>query len=272
MEARVREFLDEVAAWARDEDDIRAVVLLGSQARTDVPADEMSDVDVVLFADEPGRYLHDDAWLARFGEALLSFVEPTAVGGFDERRVLFRDGLEVDFAVLPVATAREVPPEAGPIFARGFRVLYDGIGIDVPETPASVSPPPTQAELGQLSNDFWYHLLWAAKKLRRGELLLAKQVCDGYLTGGVVQLARWRAEGADTWHGLRFFERWAGDDVVQALGRAFAGYDAAEVARALAAKGELFARLEDDVCGRFGLTPPVDREEVNRRLHLVTRS
>ena len=270
MESRVREFLDQVAVWAREQSDVHAVVLLGSQARADVPADEMSDVDVTLFVHEPDRYLRDDAWIRRFGEPLLSFVEATAVGGFEERRVLFRDGLEVDFAVVPVAALEDIPPAAAGVFARGYRVLYDdGIGFQPPDVPHRESPPPSQAQLDELANDFWYHLLWAAKKLWRGEVLLAKQVCDCGLKWRLVELARLRAHGGDTWHDLRFFERWAGEDVVEALGPTFGSYDATDVARALRATGELFGRLEDEVASRFDLAPPVDRDEVLRRLDVT---
>lgn len=268
MQTRVRAFLDEVAAWAGEQPDVHGVVLLGSQARTDSPADEGSDVDLSLFVDVPDRYLRDDGWLRRFGEPLLSLREPTAVGGFEERRALYRDGLEADFAVLPAAAAETMPPEARAVLARGFRVLY-GDAIEIGEASRAEPGPPTQPQLDQLSNDFWYHLLWAAKKLWRGELLLAKQVCDGYLKGLLVELARWRAFGTDTWHGLRFFERWAGDDLVEALGPTFAAYEAADVARALRATGELFAELEDDVAERFMLVSPVDREEVFHRLDQV---
>ena len=269
VEAHVLSFLDEVTAWAAEEAGIRAVVLLGSQARADARADAVSDVDVVLLVDEPDRWLRDDAWLRRFGEPLLSFVDPTAVGGFEERRVLFRDGLEVDFAVLPAAAAREIPPEANAVFARGSRVLYDdGLGIAPPEG-ADDEAPPTQAQFDQLTNDFWYHLLWAAKKLWRGEVLVAKQACDCWLTWRLVELARWRAHGADTWHDLRFFEHWAGDDVVKALGPTFASYDAEDIGRALRATGKLFGKLEDEVANRFGLRLPVDRDEVFRRLEAL---
>ena len=76
----------------------------------------------------------------------------------------------------------------------------------------------------------------------------------------------WRAYGADTWHDLRFFERWAGDGVVEALKPAFASYDAADIGRALRATGELFGRLEDDVARRYELAPTLDRDEVLRRV------
>lgn len=270
MEARVRAFLDEVVSWAGEREDIHAVVLLGSQARSETPADEHSDVDLVFFVDDPHRYLGDGDWLQAFGEPLLSFIEETPVGSLAERRVLFRSGLEVDFVVAPAAAAHGVPSDAGAVFARGFEVLHDdGIGL-VPPPGAALQPAhPTQAQLDELSNEFWYHLLWAAKKLRRGEVLLAKQACDGRLTAQIVELARWRAYGSDTWHGLRFFERWAGDDVVEALRDTFAAYDLQDVARALHAKGELFARLEDEVAARFGLELEVDRSEIFRRLGVL---
>jgi aminoglycoside 6-adenylyltransferase len=266
VEDRVPGFLDQMTRWAADQADVHAAVLLGSHARLELPADAASDVDVVLFVDEPSRYLRDDSWLRRFGEPLLSFVEPTAVGGFEERRVLFRDGLEVDLAVIPAEAARAIPPDASGVFARGFRVLYDdGLQLELPGAP-TIKPSPTEEEFGQLTNDFWYHLLWAAKKLWRGEVLLAKQVCDCFLTWRLVELARWRAHGEDTWHDLRFFELWAGKDLVEALGETFARYEAEDIARALRATGKLFGRLEDEVADRFGLVRSVDRDEVFRRL------
>jgi len=270
MEPRVAAFLEEVSRWAAGRQDVRAAVLLGSQARVDAPADPASDVDVALFVDEPAAYLDETAWVGHFGERLLSFREPTAVGGFEELRVVFRDGLEVDFAIVPAAVAAEIPPEADAVFARGFRVLYaDGISFPDREPSSIETPAPTQQRFDQLVNDFWYHLLWSAKKLWRGELLVAKQACDGWLTGRLVELVRWRSDATDTWHGMRFFERWAGDDVVDALAPTFARYEAADVARALRAKAGLFGRLEDEVAARHGFVVPEDRAEVLRRLEAL---
>jgi aminoglycoside 6-adenylyltransferase len=267
MEAHVSRFLADVSQWAADRPDVRAAILLGSQARVDPPADPASDVDVALFVDRTASYLDDAAWIRHFGEPLLSFREPTAVGGFEERRVLFRDGLEVDFAIVPAAVAAEIPPEADAVLGRGFRVLYVD-GLDFPERrPSSIeTPAPTQERFDQVVNDFWYHLLWSAKKLWRGEVLVAKQACDGWLTGLLVELARWRSDESDTWHGSRFFERWAGDDLVAALGPTFARYEAQDVARALRAKAVLFGRVEDEVAARYDLVVPEDRAEVLRRL------
>ena len=52
---RIESFLAALADWAAAEPNVRAAVLIGSQARRDTPADEWSDVDVALVVDDPSR-------------------------------------------------------------------------------------------------------------------------------------------------------------------------------------------------------------------------
>jgi predicted nucleotidyltransferase len=39
--------------WARNEDNIRATVVIGSRARVDHPADAWSDLDVIILVNDP---------------------------------------------------------------------------------------------------------------------------------------------------------------------------------------------------------------------------
>lgn len=266
----VEHFLNQVAAWARNRSDVRAVFLVGSQARSEAPADELSDVDLVLVIDDLAAYTESASWLETFGTPLLTFLEPTPVGGLLERRVLFESGLEVDFSLVPSAALNTLlaDSDALRVLARGHRILYDEVGLDE-HFATDVKPTgATASQLSQLSHDFWYHALWAAKKLRRGEIYVAKQACDGYLKSLVVELLalKARASGMDTWHQGRFLERWAAPSDVTELGGTFARYDEADVARAIKATADMFARLEREVCDRRGVGPLVDHDEVGRRL------
>ncbi len=254
-------FLARVADWARARDDVRAVVLIGSQARASAPADEWSDVDLLLLVADPAPYVAGSDWVAAFGEPLLTIVEPTAVGGELERRVLYRDGLQVDFALMPAGAlpALMASREAASVPARGHRVLLDREGVEAALTrlPAPQPRRPGAAELEAAGAEFWYFAVLAARKLARGEVWVAKQLCDGLLKAQVVQLLAWRAAAGDpaldTWHRGRFLERWADAPTLAELASAYASYDAADVARALARTVELFARVEAD-CARL-LTP-----------------
>jgi aminoglycoside 6-adenylyltransferase len=199
----VEGFLADVSRWAREEPAVRAALLVGSQAREDTPADEWSDVDVALFVEDPGRFAGDASWLSAFGEPELTFVEATAVGGELERRVLFADGLEVDFALFPATgvSALVADAEAAAVIERGYQVLHDELGLE-------------QAR---------YHALWTAKKLRRGESLTARGCLECVLKPLLLELAREHAHrrdpAADTWHRSRFVERWADPRVVAAFWR-----------------------------------------------------
>ena len=267
----VEAFLAEAASWARGRPDVRALLLVGSQARTEAPADEFSDVDLVVVVDEPAPYVESAAWLEPFGDTLLTFVEPTAVGPLLERRVLFESGLEVDFSLVPAALMRDLlaEPEIRGVFARGYRVLHDELGLDEDLALAArfMPAPMTQAELARLSSDFWYHVLWAAKKLRRGETFVAKQACDCYLKSLLVGLlaatVRARDPEADTWHRARFLELWAPPAELDELRATYAAYDAADIARAIKATAEMFRRLELELGSR------VEHDELVRRLHAL---
>jgi aminoglycoside 6-adenylyltransferase len=265
-----------VAAWGRRRDDVRAVILVGSHARTEDPADRWSDIDIVLVVDDPAPYVASSAWLEAFGRPLLTFVEPTAVGPFVERRVLFESGHEIDFALVPLAAAEQAAdqPEIAAVARRGFRVLVDKFGFEVTLRRGGELPPPhplpTAAAFAQLTHDFWYHVLWAAKKLRRGEVWVAKQSCDCYLKGLLVTLLSWHAKAADptldTWHGGRFLERWADQRALADLRQAYARYDADGVAGALWATVGLFEWVERECAERTGLPLSVPHQQVRQRL------
>ncbi len=139
-----------------------------------------------------------------------------------------------------------------------------------PPTPA---PLPDAAALEELASDFWYHALWTAKKLRRGEVFTAIDCLDGYLKARLVTLLEWHARSvdpnADTWHNGRFLERWADPGALAALERAFAHYDVRDVARALWETIDLFQGLEEETARRLGVETRLDHADLRRRVSEV---
>ena len=269
-----------IADWARERDDVRAAIVVGSHARTDVPADRWSDLDVGLFVDDPSLLADDEAWVTNFGRPVLTFLEPTAFGDRVERRVLYESGEDVDFALLEVSAWREFAslPEARVTAERGHRVLYDELGLEDPldELSSPVASPLRDASaFTELASDFWYHALWTAKKLRRGEVYTAIGCLDGYLKVRLVTLLEWHAlavdPAVDTWHGGRFLERWADPGALAALERAYAHYDLRDVARALWETIDLFQGLEEETARRLGLMVELDHADLRRRVSEVVR-
>ena len=271
---RAAAFLERFVRWAEGRPDLAGALLVGSQARDDHPADEWSDVDLVLIADDPSPYLADGSWLSELGRPLATFVEPT-LAGQSERRVLFEDGLDVDLPVLSVAAAESFLQEQegpiGTVLRRGVRVLLDRDGgltervAGIAATPLSEAMP-DQAGLDQVVNDFWYHLLWTARKARRGELWVAAECCDGQLKRLLLVVLGWHARAtsrADTWHGARFVEQWLDPALQARLPATFAGYDPERLPGALWATAELFRDVTRQLAARLDLAYA---EEVDGRI------
>jgi aminoglycoside 6-adenylyltransferase len=295
--AAMDQLTERIAAWAAGRSDIRAALVIGSRARTsDRPADEFSDLDLLLFCERPEQYLGSPEWVNEFGRPVVTFREGTIAGG-KERRVLFEDALDVDFnfiptglirmlnryvglkerapwvlKVLPGKVRREIDRQvatAGGVLRRGYRVLFDkehllrGMLRSIPAK--VVRTLPDQAEALNSIGDFWYHALWTARKLRRGELVVA-QNCHGrlrrFLYDAVETLAiAEHGPEYDTWHDLRFLEQWADPATVEELHRLYAHYDPEDMARSLLATMTVFGRVAQAAMSRMGHVYPKEMEE-----------
>jgi aminoglycoside 6-adenylyltransferase len=271
--SRYASLVDDFRRWATANAEVRAAMVVGSQARTAVPADEWSDLDLVLFVSDPAKFIDLGDWARELGTVVLSTVEPTAVAGSRERRVLYSDGRDVDFSVFPVVAAATLPlvPEALGVLERGYKVVLDKDGL-LSRLPELVTDQghyrveePSAGEFRRCVEEFWYHLLWAARKLRRGEVWAAKMSCDGELKWYLLRVIEWatiaeRGREVDVWHRGRFLDRWMQPFVRQHLPATFARYDAGDIARALSETAALFSDQARRVA-RLNNFPCVDDTE-----------
>jgi len=271
---RYGSIVEKFREWAESESDVRAALIVGSQARADLPADEWSDLDIVILHNDPARLIDSTDWFQAFGTVVLSMVERTAVGGSRERRVLYSDGKDVDFAIFPTAAIPYITlsPEGLSVLGRGFIILLDKdhkLGelqsLAGTKRPVSLGLP-TEGEFLANVSDFFYHVLWVAKKLRRGETWTAKMGCDGYLKLLVVRMIEWSTVAdtrtkVDVWHDGRFLDSWAPPEVRSRMPATFAQYDPLDISRALGETGRLYSQLARQVAGAFGWDYPRQAEE-----------
>jgi predicted nucleotidyltransferase len=122
---RINAFLERLRRWVQPRTDVRALAIVGSVARGEARPD--SDLDVVLLTNERERYVGATDWTTAFGPtqsiALEDYGKVTSV------RALYRDGLEVEFAIAPPDWA-SVPLGAGTeqVVRDGFIVVMDRDG------------------------------------------------------------------------------------------------------------------------------------------------
>lgn len=235
-----------IANWAKEQDPIRAVVVIGSRAREDHTADAWSDLDLMLFVTDQQLYVKDTSWLATFGEVWLRALNFSGAGD-PEWLVLYEDGVKVDFLLAP-ATGKLVDILFGSFYAvaaqRGVRVLLDKQGDSGLRAPRLTDEggwvKPEQEVFTAVLDRFWLSAFRAATMLRRGDLWRARAITDGPMRQYLVQMLEWhakaeRGEDFDTWYDGRFLEEWADARVLATLPVIFATFDQADTYRALLA-------------------------------------
>lgn len=253
---------------AQKDANIKAVVLIGSSTRDTVKADEYSDIDVVIATEDIEKWLYGD-YPDKLGKVKISFVEPT-LGGGRERRILYENALDVDLITFTPAQFETAIKEgvASIVMNRGYVVMYDSMGFSKlleknvsHEIPQADLP---ESEFSNMVNDFFFHTVWASKKILRGELWSAKMCIDAYLKNyllKVIEVYSVSKHHVDVWHDGRFLDRWAEQDILVKLAQCFAHYNKEDMVAALFATAELFGRLAKQFAEMKGYIYPVEAEK-----------
>jgi aminoglycoside 6-adenylyltransferase len=280
-----------LVGWAKERPDVRTVLVVGSRARVEQPADEWSDLDVAFTTTRTASYLATTGWLSEIGEVWMAFADPHGV----TRHVMFAGGLDAGIAPLPHRALRmlvlvlevrarlpklqRVVPKrvAGAIdqqvddvssyCGRGARLLLDKDGLGgrlLAALPGETRRArlPTSEQFAAVVHEFWFLTVWNAKHLRRGEVWTAKTVaCDGRMKTLLLQMIEWytrAVNGADydTWENGRHLEQWADPRITEDLRTTFGHYDSEDLWRASLATSELFRALATETARLLDLPYP----------------
>ncbi|HKS26982.1 MAG TPA: aminoglycoside 6-adenylyltransferase [Pyrinomonadaceae bacterium] len=285
----VPETLNKIRAWAESNQQMKAVVVIGSQARKLNQADRWSDIDIILFTTHPEKYQHEDAWLSEIGNLLSCYSGLEVADGTFVKRVYFDNGVgmdvtpvqvrAIDWAYRYARVKSKLPAKLLPAsftakmekpirnFAyyihRGMNVLVDKGGyrekLGFIESVFRYAPPgqPAQEKLEEQVHQFWQTALRMAIKLYRREFFTAKFECEAPMKVNLLTLMEWHAKCAhgwqfETWHKGRYIERWADPKIVEGLRAVYGRYEESDSWDSLFRTMELFERVSHEVAEQLG--------------------
>jgi len=259
---RQNDMLDRCVTWAIKRESIRSLAVIGSMSHANNSADEWSDIDLLLTSTACDMLRQSDRWLTEIAQPAIMTVERGPDGAVVERRALFKGGQDVDILIMPAGDLQKTVNATyiGQIMARGWRELVDKDGeLAVLEV---ASPPEregvSETAYSECVNDFFYHVVWTAKKLARGELWTAKRCCDVYMKEHLLRIITWQTQldtpTVDTFYSGRHIERWAPRAMLCNLARTFAHYELGDIKRALWQTTDLFAQTARALAHRAGYT------------------
>lgn len=254
MENKYQAIINKLIELGKTSTQLFAVIIIGSQARENHQADEYSDLDVIMLVDNPVKFALQDDWVKEIGAFNISFTEDSFSEG-SSRRVLFENALDVDFILLCKNSFNPADEDFVLMLGRGYRVLVDKIGLkdnisslDTQKLDCNIM---TEHEFINLTNDFWYHSVWAAKKLKRGELWIAKSCVDNYMKQKLLSVIECHAQTThgleyDKWYSGRFVEEWAEKWIIEKLSSCFSHYNYDDIKAALLSTMDLFRLIAVD--------------------------
>jgi aminoglycoside 6-adenylyltransferase len=228
--------------------------------RSAVTADEFSDLDLIIASSDTEKWFSGE-YPKRLGDVSISFIEPT-LGGGKERRCIYDDDKDVDMIIFTPQQLESAFKDGAAqwVMDRGYMFLYDADSFaELAKkyvSPVTDRPPMSSGEFENIVNDFYFHNIWAAKKLLRGEIWSAKMCIDSYLKARLLKIIEQYHSDKDVWHDGRFIDKWADAQTLDELTRCFAHYDKNDCAAALAATHKLFARLSNAVAEKRGFACP----------------
>lgn len=254
MKDRYATIKKKVLDIAHADKDIKAIIAIGSSTRKMLQADEYSDLDFIIATDTPEEWLYGNL-PKQIGDIKISFIE-SSLDGAKERRILYNNSLDVDMIVFTPKQLTDAIKAgvANQVCNRGYSLLYDTMNcrqllaahVSCQIVPADM----TESEYVNLVNDFCFHVIWAAKKILRGETWTAKMCIDAYLKNSLLKMIEVYSVykyNADVWHCGRFLDRWADDKIKESLTKCFAHYDKEDMISALFETKNLFIQLSKSV-------------------------
>ena len=270
--------LEQLVAWANEQQLIRAVILTSSRAIPHAALDLFSDYDVILVLRSIQPFYNDRTWLEVFGPVLTVYRDPLIEENGQTRSayvVQYENSLKIDFNLWPVELLQQVtskerlPAE----FDAGYKILVDKdqltSALPSPTYAAYIPTPPTEAQYMELIEGFLLDTTYVAKFLWRDDMMAAKHILDHSLKQEHLRpMLEWHAEIDRQWslkpgpYGRRLKQH-VRPNLWAELERTYTGAGLEENWEALFRSIALMQRVASEVGKQLGYTYP---HELQRRV------
>lgn len=256
-----------ILGFARDRDDVRAVIMTGSRTNSATMGDRFQDYDITYVVAELAPYRRNSQIPAHFGDIMI-LQNPDDMGDVPAAPtryaylMQFMDGNRIDLTFRPVSAV-------GPIFADSLSfVLLDKdrrFELSPPTLHSYLPARPTAKQFADCCNEFWWLNPYVAKGLYRDQIPYAKAMLDELLRGQLRQMLTWYVGLTTNFQitvGLagKYLKSHLADDLWKLMERTYSDAQPDNIWEALFAMGELFRRTARAIAEAFGFAY-IERED-----------
>ena len=256
--------------YARNDDNIRAVVLNGSRANLNAPKDIFQDYDIACLVNDMSPYFKNPNIPPLFGEIMIlqepeDMQEPPAENdGHYTYLMQFKDGNRIDLSF-------DLPELFKAVIEDSLTVILldkDGILKDIPPSSDKdyMPKPPTEKLFQDCCNEFWWVSAYVAKGIWRNELTFVKHMQDVYAREQLMKMVVWyfgiktdfkEAPGKMG----KYLKKQLDPEIWTELEKTYSDAKFENVWESLFVMGDIFRRLAKDVASNFGFQYPQQEDD-----------
>lgn len=265
----MEELLKKIIAWGESEDNIKVMILTGSQI-SGKGIDKFSDLDIAVFGDDFEKFTKNHVWMKEFGNVWV-YESLTTKEGYPTRLIIFEGGKKVDFSFWPLYEIEKLTKsqELPPVYNRGYKVLIDKQDLTdkLPKaTNVIKSTKPSEEEFISTVNEFWFEIWHVAKHLKREDLWHAK-FRDWTTKELLLKMIEWYEKSNQGWDLDTYYlgvkmKNWVSKDVWEQLQECFSHFDSQDSQDKILSTAKLFSRLAKSVAEKLGYKYPQEVEKI----------
>ncbi|MFD1953083.1 aminoglycoside 6-adenylyltransferase [Paenibacillus thailandensis] len=273
------EMLRLIRDFAKDNLNVRAVMMNGSRANPAVAKDIFQDYDIVYFVDSVQLFIDDQSWISEFGDILIMqtpdgmdnpHAEPFNKYAF---LMLFKDGNRIDLTFFRTDQLDRYVHDSQTVILLDKDGLFDN--VPSPSNRDYLPTPPSEMQFYNCCNEFWWVSTYVAKGLWRRQLPYAMRMYEGPVRDMLMRMIAWyigvrTSFQVETGKEGKYFEQYLEASQWDSFVRTFSNGDYEQIWQALFEMGALFRDVALTVSEYFGYDYPIHEEEqVTSYLHQI---
>ena len=264
--------LEWILRFAESNDEIRAVVLIGSRANPSMPVDILSDYDIMFLVRNPAAFIRDACLQKLFGRKIIlqhNIISQEKVS-WDAFLMILADGIRIDLSIMPVDYIGQISIDSPRLILRDKDgVFHDQVQI---EGSPYIIKKPSQEDYRDTINEFWFCSTNVARGIWRRELSYTLQMYYTIVHPCLVRVLEWQAGSENNWKIStgkfgRFLYKYMADGGPGKFEMTFPGADFDSVWKALFASCDLVSDYGVRLARQLDYSYPFE-EDANVRKYL----
>lgn len=260
----LEKILNKIIKWAKLEDSVRGLIVEGSIAQDQ--GDNLSDIDISIFAKDIGPFVKDDSWLSKIANVWVYSADKYYFGDvlIPTRLVVYEDGIKVDYSLWNIDIVDDL--SKAEYFDTGYKILLDKDNLlenfEKPSLKPKLSKKPTEEEFIHTVNEFWFEAYHVAKYLKREDLWLAKSR-DWSIKEMLLKMMEWHTLAKNNWKTDvkwlgKHIKNWLEPEIYNRLNNIFGHFDSEDSWKSLITTIDLFRYLSKETSKLLSFTYPDD--------------